>query len=101
MKEIKATENQTVYDVAVMYYGTCEAVGEILRNNPELANDAKAKTALGIDAVSDAAFYPDLPIRPGSIIRIDTDSRLIRKNALREIEKEITTFNLTGYGEND
>lgn len=101
MKEIKTAENQTLFDIAVMYYGTCEAADEIIRNNPELANDGRAKTALGIDAVSDSAFYPDLPIRPESVIRIDADSRLIRKNALREIEKEVTTFNLTGYGEND
>lgn len=101
MKEIKTAENQTLFDVAVMYYGTCEAVGEIIRNNPELVNDGRAKTALGIDAVSDTAFYPDLPMKPGSVIRIDTDSRLIRKNALREIEKEITTFNVESYGTHD
>ncbi len=101
MKEIRTIANQTLFDLAVMYYGTCEAVGEILSNNPELANDGRAKTGAGIDAAGNTDFYPDLALKPGSIIRIDTDSRLIRKNATREMDKEVTTFDLLDYGTND
>lgn len=98
MKEIKTTENQTLFDIAAMYYGTCEAVGEIIRNNPELANDDRVKVQAGIDSANDRNFYPDLALKPGSVICIDNDSRLIRKNSVREIEKEVTTFKLTDYG---
>lgn len=98
MKEIKVLPCQTIYDIAVMYYGTCQAVGEILSNNPEISNEDAFKVALGIDSARDKEFYPDLPVKSGSTILIDTDSRLIKKNIVREIEKEVTTFDLKKYG---
>ena len=39
---------QTVYDIALEQYGTCEAVGEILALNPQIANDPEALVQLGI-----------------------------------------------------
>lgn len=98
MKEVKIVPNQTIYDVAAMYYGTCEAIKEILENNPELANEDLAKVETGIDSANDKNFYPHLALKAGCSIRLDTESRLIRKNSVREIEKEVTTFDLKRYG---
>lgn len=98
MKKITVKPNQTVYDIAVTEYGTCEAVAEIIADNPELANDDRAKVETGVDPVKDKSFYFDLALKPGSTIFIDTDSRLINKNILREMNKEVTTFDLKDYG---
>lgn len=97
MKTITAKANQTVYDIAVQYYGTVEAVEEILRNNPELRNDDKAKITAGIDAVQDAYFYPDLPVRTGSPVLIDTGSLLLKNSITREMN-DVTTFD---YGKDN
>lgn len=98
MKKITVKPNQTVYDIAVTEYGTCEAVAEIMANNPDLSNDDRAKVSTGIDPVSDKSFYFDLALKPGNTVLIDTDSRLINKNIIREINKEVTTFDLNNYG---
>lgn len=98
MKKITVKPNQTVYDIAVSEYGTCEAVAEIITNNPDLSNDERAKVSTGIDPVSDKSLYFDLALKPGSTVLIDTDSRMINKNILREINKEVTTFDLKDYG---
>nr|DAT38264.1 MAG TPA: hypothetical protein [Caudoviricetes sp.] len=97
MKTITAKANQTIYDIAVQNYGTTGAVEEILRNNPGLLNDDKAKIAAGIDAVQDAYFYPDLPVRIGSYILIDTDSPLLMNSITREMN-DVTTFD---YGKDN
>lgn len=98
MKKVTVKHNQTLYDIAVSEYGTCEAISELLVNNPELSNDSQAKVAMGIDVANDQDFYFDLPLNPGSVVLIDTDSRTLRKNILREIAKEVTTFDLINYG---
>ena len=95
MKTITVKARQTVYDIALEQYGTCEAVGEILALNPDVANDP---AALGIDSVSEAGFYLDVAVDKGAQLRIDDDSTLMRKNALKEITSEITTYQ---YGTND
>lgn len=100
MKKVTVKANQTVYDIAVEQYGTCEAISEIVTNNPELVNDEQAKITACIDPVHDKNFYFDLALKMGSGILIDTDSRLIKKNTLREINKEVTTFDLNDYGTN-
>lgn len=101
MKKVTVKLNQTVYDIAVEQYGTCEAIGEIVANNPELVNDEQAKITAGINPIRDKDFYFDLALKVGSGILIDTDSRLIKKNILREISKEVTTFDMNDYGTND
>lgn len=85
MKKITVKPNQTVYDIAVEQYGTCEAVGKIMADNPELAN-------------ADDGFCFDLALKAGGTLLIDTDSRLMKKNILREIDKDVTTFDLNNYG---
>lgn len=34
MKTIKVKDNQILLDIALQYYGTAEAIAEILANNP-------------------------------------------------------------------
>lgn len=94
MKKVTVRRNQTIHDIAVMEYGTCEAVPEIMANNAGLENDEQAKVRMGIDASKDKGFYFDLPLKQGSIVLIDTDSRSLKKNIIREIDKEVTTFDL-------
>lgn len=94
MKTITVKPNQTIYDIAVENYGTCEAIGEILKNNPILKNEDNAKTAVGIDAIADKSFYFDLPLKADSTLLIDTDSRAIKNSVVREINTDVTTFNL-------
>ena len=65
-----------------------------MANNAGLENDEQAKVRMGIDASKDKDFYFDLPLKQGSIVLIDTDSRSLKKNIIREIDKEVTTFDL-------
>ena len=101
MKKVIVKRNQTVHDIAVEQYGTCEAIPLIISNNPDLVNDEQAKVSVGIDPSKDTDFYFDLPLKSGSVIMIDTDSRTLKKNIVREIETEITTFDLKDYGTNN
>lgn len=94
METITVKPNQTIYDLAVKHYGTCEAVYDILQNNPALRNDKTALAALGIDYLSDVSFYFDLPVEPGFVLQMNTDSRLIKNSVIKEINNEVTTFNL-------
>lgn len=86
--------NQTIFDLAAQYYGTCEAISELLANNPDLTNEDAAKTAAGIDAINDDSFYFDLPVKTGTVMKIDTDSRLLQKSVIKQIQTDVTTFNL-------
>lgn len=90
--KITVVNNQTIYDLAVEYYGTVEAVGEILTNNPDLRNDQVALVALGIDYLADDGLYLDAPIAPGSTIEIDTSSPLCDRQITKELTKHITTY---------
>lgn len=93
MKTVKATQNQTIYDLAVKWYGTTEAVTEITTNNPGLKNDPAALAALGIDYINDNSFYFDAPLMPGAAVSIDTNSPLLQQNIVQELAAhEINTF---------
>lgn len=94
MKTITVKPGQTLFDVAIEQYGTCEALGELLALNPSLRNDPSALSALGIDALSDGGFYLDAALPPGSAVEIDPESRLKRNSTLRELTEEVTTFDL-------
>jgi len=79
--------NQTIYDIAVKYYGTVEAILEILSLNPDIRNDAKGSNA----DISD--FHFDLPIAAGSRLIINEKSPMMKKNIIKELQKEqITTW---------
>lgn len=93
MNEIIIQPNQTIYDIAVQYYGTVEAVAEICLNNRQIINDEQALIASGIESVGNNDFYLDMPIAPGTKLLIDTDSRLSKKDVLRTLNnREITTY---------
>ena len=42
MKTVTVKPNQTVFDILVEQYGTCEALAELLENNPNLENEPGA-----------------------------------------------------------
>ena len=85
---------QTVYDIALEQY----AVGEILALNPQITNDPEALVQLGIDSIGETGFYLDVAVTPGTQLRIDDESGLMRKNTLKELGNDITTYR---YGQND
>jgi len=97
MKSVKVKPNQTVYDILVEQYGTCEALAEFLGNNPQLENDPEAglpdKESISGRQVPEAlqAFRLDLPVRASSVVWIDTDSKLIKTSVIKEID-EVTTY---------
>ncbi len=88
MKKIKALPNQTIYDIAVAEYGTCEAIAEILSNNPTLENDPVYTSPVD----QETGFTIDWPVMPGSSVLIDENSRWRMKNIIRDIDKEVTTY---------
>ena len=91
--EIKTLSNQTIFDVALMHYGTCEAVGKLMEDNPGLRNDPAALAALGI--ADTTSFYMDAALLAGHIYLQGLASPLRDVNTLREIAgKQITTFNM-------
>ena len=56
MKTVTVKPNQTVFDILVEQYGTCEVLAEFLENNPDLENDP------GTD--KRAVSGTDFPVRP-------------------------------------
>lgn len=91
MKKISVLANQTLHDIVATEYGNSEAISEVLSLNPGLENDPVALEESGFDN-SDPGFFLDLPIREGSTVWIDDSSRLRKKNTIREIDKEVTTY---------
>jgi hypothetical protein len=53
---------------------------------------------LGIDSIGETGFYLDVAVAPGTQLRIDDESGLMRKNTLKELGNDITTYR---YGQND
>lgn len=86
---IKTKDNQTILDIAMQYYGNAEAVGEILTNNSSLSNDAATVVSNGRKLGS---FYFDLKLTSGQLINIDSDSALIKKNVIKKIKNDVTTY---------
>ena len=90
MKAVKVKENQTVFDIVVEQYGTCEALAEFLANNPELENEPAPAGRQVPEALQ--AFRLDLPVRAGSVVWVDTDSKAIKTSVIKEIDTEVTTY---------
>lgn len=86
MKTILVVDNQTIFDIAAQHYGTLEAVKEILALNPEIENDSKGYN------VEPGEFQFDLPVRVNSLLTINENSSLINKNLLKEINEQVTTY---------
>ncbi len=90
MKTVTVKPNQTVFDILVGQYGTCEALAEFLENNPDLENEPGTD---GRDVpVAERIFRFDLPLKEGSTVLIGTDSRQIKTSVIQEINTEVTTF---------
>lgn len=76
MKTIKVKDNQILLDIALQYYGTAEAIAEILANNPGVKNDPQTLVDSGRPLGS---FYPDAKLETGSSLLIDDDSRRVKR----------------------
>lgn len=93
MKTIKVEPNQTLYDLAVQYYGTVDGVEELMALNPGLQNDPKALTELGINTANqENAFRFDVAVAPGSVLAFDETSKTIDDKVVRKIENQVTTY---------
>ena len=90
MKTVTVKPNQTVFDILVGQYGTCEALAEFLENNPDLENEPG--TDGGDVPGAERIFRFDLPLKEGSTVLIGTDSRQIKTSVIQEINTEVTTF---------
>ncbi len=91
MTTIKVKDNQTLLDIALQYYGTAEAMGEILVNNPRIRNDPQSLVATGRELGS---FYPDMKLQTGMAIQIDESSSLMLKRVVGKMENDVTTYSL-------
>lgn len=89
MKTIEVKDEQILLDIALQYYGTAEAVGEIVANNPGLRNEPSAVVAAGREL---GPFYPDIKLKAGLAVNIDNESRLVKKTVVKKIETDITTY---------
>ena len=89
MRTISVKDNQTVLDIAMQYYGTAEAVSEILDIKPGIKNDATSLVAEGREL---GYFYPDRKLKPGVAIQIDDESLLFKKTVVKKIEIDVTTY---------
>lgn len=89
MKRVEIVDNQTLLDVAMEHYGTAEALGEILTNNPDLSNDMEAMIAADR---STSDFHPDIKLAVGSVVLIDDESRTLKKNVVKKIDRSVNTY---------
>lgn len=96
MKTIEVKDDQILLDIALQYYGTAEAMGEIVANNPDLRNEPSAVKEAGRPS---GAFYPDIKLAIGCRILIDDDSRLVKKTVIKKINRDITSYMETRWQE--
>jgi len=89
MKTIKVKDNQILLDIALQYYGTAEAVGELLVNNPGIRNEPQALVSAGRELDS---FYPDIKLQVGQSLQINDDSRTMIKTVVKKIENDVNTY---------
>lgn len=96
MKVIEVQDEQQLLDIALQHYGTAEAMGEIMANNPEMKNEPSAVVEAGRSL---GAFYPDIKLKVGQRISIDDDSRLVKKTVVKKIDRDISTYMETQWQE--
>lgn len=89
MKTIKVKDNQILLDIALQYYGTAEAIGELLANNPGIRNEPQALVSAGRELNS---FYPDIKLQVGQSLQINDDSRTMIKTVVKKIENDVNTY---------
>lgn len=74
--KIKTKERQTIFDLAISYYGTLDGVWKILEDNRDIEFDNRF-VDIGIE---EADFYPpegcidfSMPVKEGQSIEIDPE----------------------------
>jgi phage tail protein X len=90
MKIIKTEDNQTVLDIAMQYYGTAEAIGEIISLNPNLKNAPLEVLNTGYEDVE--SLYLDIKLLENQPVNIDEKSNLMKKNVVKNINNPVTTY---------
>ena len=94
MNRITVKDNQSVFYIALEQYGTVEAVGEIIADNPALTNDPATLTDMGIEARGSSDFYIAVKLEPGQHVLINPESKLMKSGVTKLLTMDITTFNL-------
>jgi len=89
MKTVKTVDNQIILDFALTWYGTAEAIGEIMTLNPSIRNDSAAMIEAGI---TPGDFYPDIKLAIGQDILINDESRMIKPNTVKKIGGTVATY---------
>lgn len=87
--KIEVKDNQTILDFALEHYGFADAISEIIGLNPEIENDPAALIREGI---TPGDFYIDVKLQPGALLEVDENSPLVKKNVVKEIDTDITTY---------
>ncbi|RLT71154.1 MULTISPECIES: hypothetical protein [Bacteroidales] len=96
MKTIEVQDKQILLDIVLQHYGTAEAMGEIMANNPGLENEPSAVMEAGREL---GPFYPDIKLRAGLRVSVDDDSRLVKKTVVGKINGSVTTYMETPWRE--
>lgn len=86
MKSIVTVKGQTLTDISIQEYGNAAAVFEIVNNNPNLLNDFGADESFIEDVTQLDLAYP---LRKNQEVLIDTESELVNKTKLKELNGEI------------
>ena len=89
MKTIEVQDKQILLDIVLQHYGTAEAMGEIMANNPGLENEPSAVMDAGREL---GPFYPDIKLRAGLRVSVDDNSRLVKKTVVGKINGSVTTY---------
>lgn len=96
MKTIEVQDKQILLDIVLQHYGTAEAMGEIMANNPGLENEPSAVMEAGREL---GPFYPDIKLRARLRVSVDDDSRLVKKTVVGKINGSVTTYMETPWRE--
>ena len=96
MKTIEVQDKKILLDIVLQHYGTAEAMGEIMANNPGLENEPSAVMEAGREL---GPFYPDIKLRAGLRVSVDDDSRLVKKTVVGKINGSVTTYMETPWRE--
>ena len=86
MKQILTVKGQTLTDIAIQEYGNAAAVFEIIENNQDLLNDFGEDQTLIEDVTQLDLAYP---LRKDQVVLVDTESDLVNKTKLKELNNEI------------
>lgn len=93
----KTGKNQTIFDLALQYYGNVEAIEEILNNNTHLLTDYSVMSANGLPFQSDVV-YLSLPFIEGQKLYVDNESDYYKNKLASELgSTDIASFDNEGF----